>query len=104
MTDLISAPHSRLFYYGTTDEVQLGDRIRVKRWIRKDLLATVCYPGISPRHPVLEGDDVSEWAFQADSGEVRIVAYLPEHLQPPRKMELIARGEPRSIPSDADLK
>lgn len=44
----------RLIYYGTEDEMQLGDHILVRRWLRADVLATVTYiPGQSPPEPAL---------------------------------------------------
>lgn len=38
-----------LIYYGTEDEMRLGDHILVGRWLRPNALATVTYiPGQSP--------------------------------------------------------
>jgi len=97
---------SRLYYFGTREEVRLGDRIRIKRLFRKDLVGTVCYiPGISPRHSVLESDDgaVRQWAYELEDGMIMVVAYFPDHLQPRPNVQLISRGEEKSISPDTAL-
>jgi hypothetical protein len=54
---------SGLSYHGTTIEVQLGDRVLVKRFLRRSLLGTVVYiPGVSPGHPDLEVEGIQQWA------------------------------------------
>ena len=46
---------SRLFYFGTQEEVRLADRVAIRRLLRKELQGTVTYiPGISPQHGDLE--------------------------------------------------
>ena len=87
-------PSSRLFYYGTDDEVRLGDRIRIRRWFRRSLEGVVCYiPGESPRHPEMESAYWgATWAIQLPDGSLRVLAYLPDQIQPRRKFRLVARG------------
>lgn len=60
-----------LFYHGTEDEVRLGDRIRVRRLLRSDLLATVKYiPGQSRPDPnILD----HQWAYETGDGSVYIM-------------------------------
>ena len=62
-----------IFYHGTEDEVRLGDRILVRRWLRSDLLATVTYiPGESPPDPnILD----HQWAYETGDGFVYVMDY-----------------------------
>lgn len=93
----LNCGRSGLFYSGTKKEVCLGDRIRLKRWIRSDLYGTVCYiPGISKRHPELEYEDVKKWAIRLDNGTVLAMGYYPDHPrvgQPKKDLELVARNQ-----------
>ena len=69
--------HSRLFYV-TGEEVQLGDHVIIKRWIRRSLQGTVCYiPGISSPHPDLEDESGSQWAVRLVDGTVLSMGYDP---------------------------
>ncbi len=97
-----SGPHgsSRLYYYGTREEVRLGDRVRIKRWLLKDLEGVVCYiPGFGPRHPDLDvpEEDFQDWAIRLDDGRILTSLYAPEQLQPKRSMSLVARGPGESL-------
>lgn len=86
---------SRLFYFGTNEEVRLGDRVRIRRWIRKDLEGVVCYiPGVSPKHPELNSKDMPQWAIRIADGSLLLIGYAPDHRlgQPDRSVILVARG------------
>lgn len=86
---------SRMFYHGTNDEVQVGDRVRIRRWFRSDLYGTVCYiPGFSPQHRDLEYEDVKQWAIRLDNGTVLVTCYYPEGRfgQPRKNISLVKRG------------
>lgn len=88
--------NDRMLYHGTQDEVLLGDRIVIKRWLRKDLTGVVCYiPGKSPKHKDLEYEDVQQWAIRLDDGTVLAMAYDPSHHlgQPKKDIRLVTRGE-----------
>jgi hypothetical protein len=87
---------SGLFYHGTKEEVRLGDRVRLRRWIRRPLVGVVCYiPGLSPVHPEIGADC---WAIRLADESLSVTAYSPEQAQPRRHIELVARGEaPRAI-------
>lgn len=106
-----SAPSDRvssdLFYFGTKDEVRLGDRVRIRRLLRRDLMGTVCYiPGISLPHPDLEYDDVRQWAIRLDDGTVLAIGYSPEHRrgQPKRDLILVNRSsDSRGLMPDEEL-
>lgn len=84
---------SGLYYYGTHDEVRLGDRVRIKRWLRSDLYGTVCYiPGLSPTHAAIGND---QWAIRLDDETVVAMGYFPEDQlcgQPGKKYILVGRG------------
>jgi hypothetical protein len=57
---------SRLVYAGTRDELRPGDRIRVRRWLRRDQEAVVAYvPGQSPFRRDLGLD---EWIYEVVGG------------------------------------
>jgi hypothetical protein len=97
---------SGLFYHGTGDEVQLGDRVRLKRWFRSDLLGVVCYiPGISPRHSDLEYEGVRQWAIRCDDGSVRPMSYDPKspYGQPTKSIVFVCRGSESSLQPDEEL-
>ena len=97
---------SRLYYFGTQDEVQIGDRLLIKRWFRQDLFGTVCYiPGISPAHPQLEYEDVKQWAICLDDGTFRVMGYYPEskYGQPSKKFVLQSRGTSGELKPDEKL-
>jgi hypothetical protein len=98
--------NSGLFYHGTSDEIQLGDRVRLKRWFRPDLPGVVCYiPGISPRHSDLEYEGVRQWAIRCDDGSVRPMGYDPEspYGQPTKSIVFIGRGSGTSLQPDEEL-
>jgi hypothetical protein len=91
---------SGLFYSGTREEVKLGDRVRIRRWIRSDQFGTVIYiPGLSPRHKELEGRDFRKWAIELEDPYRTVVGmyYGPEESQPSKRIELVSRGEPRTL-------
>lgn len=93
---------SGLFYHQAKEEVRLGDRVKIRRWIRRDLEGTVCYlPGISPLHQELEYEDVKQWAIRTDDGSVYPILYDPERFQPPKHIILLARSDkPGLQPTD----
>lgn len=84
---------SQLFYYGTDTEVELGDRVVLKRWLRKDQAGVVCYiPGISRPHREMEYEDVKQWAIRAQNGSIYPILYHPESFQPPKGIRFRGRG------------
>lgn len=92
---------SRLFHRGTQEQVRVGDRVRIRRWLRADLHGVVCYvPGISPPHPDLEDEEegVQDWAIRLDGGLVITYPYIPSQLQPGRDVARVARGAADSLP------
>ena len=95
---------SGLHYHGTSDEVRLGDRVKMKRFLRADRLGTVCYiPGVSPRHEELEYEDVRQWAIRTHDGAVYPILYDPAGFQPPKSILLVSRGEEVSLKPDERL-
>lgn len=82
---------SGLFYAGTKDEVRLGDRVRVKRWLRSHLEGVVSYvPGLSRYRRALGSD---QWAIRlADDDSDLLLVYAPDQVQPPDKIVLVERG------------
>ncbi len=97
---------SRLYYFGTRDEVRLGDRVRIKRWFGRALTGIVCYiPGQGPKHAELEYEDVQQWAVRCDDGTVRAMAYYPHerHGQPSKYIVLVSRGAGGELKPDEVL-
>lgn len=84
---------SGLFYYGTKEEVCLGDHVRIKRWFRADFEGTVSYiPGVSPFRREYGTD---QWMVEEPSGRCIGWIYAPDQAQPPRSIVLVARcGHP----------
>ena len=90
---------SRLYYHGTDVEVQLGDRILLRRWLRRPLRGVVCYiPGLSPKHEAMEyyveadGLDVRQWGIRTDDGTVYAMGYTPPKGQPHKRIVFVSRG------------
>ncbi len=93
--------NSGLYYYGTKDDLRLGDRIASRRLFRSPLYGTICYiPGISPKHSEL-GDD--QWAFRTDDGAIYGAAYDRKYGQPGKGLILLSRGEGESLSPDEPL-
>ena len=91
--------HSHLSYHGTDVEVMLGDHVLFKRLIRRNLKGKVVYiPGISPKHPDIEGDSSTQWAIELENGMILLMVYWPEGSQPKNVIVFIERGEPESYP------
>ena len=91
--------NTKLLYYATADEVQLGDHICIKRWFHRDRHAVVCYlPGVSEPHPELEYGDVRLWAYRTAEGGVESLPYLPaQKPYAPKGFVLVQRGVPTSL-------
>jgi hypothetical protein len=84
---------SGLRYFGTNDEVCLGDRVEVRGWFRKFRGHVSYIPGISPKHRELEYEDVKKWAITSDGGTVYAMGFDPDHFQPPKAIRLLGRTE-----------
>lgn len=96
-------PSSKLFYFGTNDEVLLGDRVEVRGWILRYKGHVSYIPGISPKHDSLEYDDIKQWAITADDGTVYAMGYYPAQLQPSKKIKLLERGSAKLIQPEDPL-
>ena len=94
-----------LRYHGTTDELRLGDQFRIKRWLRREQQAVVCYlPGVSSMHPELEFGDVKLWAYRLSDGTIRTLPFLPEQSRyAPSDITLIRRGKPNGLAPNEPL-
>jgi len=96
-----------MFYHGTNVEMNLGDRILVKRWFRKPVPGVICYiSGISRPHPELEYDDVKSWAYRLEDGTLYSRCYDPDHRlgrDVGRHIVFVSRGETRPIPPEEVL-
>lgn len=89
---------SKLFYFSTKTEVQLGDLVELKRLFWRKEKGTVCYlPGISELHKDFEYDGEKQWGIKADNGNIYPILYDPENFQPPKHILFVGRGERKSI-------
>jgi hypothetical protein len=93
---------SGLKYFGTDDEVCLGDRVEVRGWFSVKYRGYVSYiSGLSPKHRDLEYEDVKKWAITADDGTVYVTAFDVERAQPRKNIRLLSRGEGNQLkPTD----
>lgn len=95
---------SRLFYFSSEVEVELGDRVLWSRFMRSPLKGIVCYiPGLSPKHPMLEYEDVAHWAVRTEDGAVFPILYDPDNFQPPKRIRFLGRGETEILGQDERL-
>ena len=95
---------SRLFYYGTSTEVELGDRVHLTRILRRPKEGTVCYiPGLSEPHSELEYEDIRQWAVRSDDGCVYPILYSPETFQPPKNIKFVSHGSGNLLEPDEHL-
>jgi hypothetical protein len=97
------AHSSRLFYHGTKIEVQLGDKVRVKRFLLRPKEGYVCYlPEISPRNAGLEYADVKQWAICFE-GYLNPILYDPDSFQPPKGISFVERTNTAGLSPDEVL-
>lgn len=87
---------SRLFYFGTDIEVDIGDRVEMKSLFWRKKSGTVCYiPGLVEPHSEMENSTGKQWAIRADDGTIYAMGYFPElekYGQPNRSLRFICRG------------
>jgi hypothetical protein len=96
--------HSRLFYFGTDIEVEIGDRILWKRFWRRSREGKVVYiPGLCPKHPDLDFEGIGDWAFQLNDGTVYQSVYDPQRSQPKRDIRFLGRSEAEPLSPDVPL-
>ncbi len=89
---------SGLFYAGTSEEIRLGDRVRIRRAQQPDAEGVVCYlPGAGPRHPDLEFNGTHHWAVRLADGGLLQQLYAPAKHQPMDDLSLVSRGDTESL-------
>ena len=84
-----------MYYAVSGEEVRLGDRVRIHRWLRRNLEGEVCYiPGLSPKDKRFEWRGQRRWVVQCDDGTLWQMPYLPEHFtgQPPNHIVFLGRA------------
>jgi hypothetical protein len=100
----MSVNSDRLFYYGTVNDIRLGDRVSVRPWLfgwlRTARTGVVCYiPGDSPPRNGLE----NEWLIRYDDsyGSIDACGYFPKQFKYASKsISLISRGAPAPLRPD----
>ncbi|HSI84850.1 MAG: hypothetical protein ACAI35_09985 [Candidatus Methylacidiphilales bacterium] len=86
-----------LYYKDGTTEVQLGDKVKIRRFLILNYSGVVCYlPGLSTPHPsmVMEGMDL--WAVQDNGGNLFMMPY-DEDTPVPASVSFVERGSVEGI-------
>lgn len=85
---------SRLFYFGTQDEVELGDRVQYTTLLlrRKQVGTVVCIPEKSALVLDAENKDPEDWLVRFDDGTFAGWIYIPEEAQPRKRLQLLQRA------------
>ena len=97
-----SEAESRLVYFGTSDDVRLGDRVRVRAFLFLKLEGVVCYiPGVSARHEDMEYAGLRCVGIQLQRGEVRKLHWARGETSLGKGVSLLVRGQPYK-PLDPD--
>lgn len=83
---------SKFKYYGTSTQVELGDRVEVRGWFGVKYRGFVSYiPGISPKRREFEYEDVRQWAITSEDGTTYPILFDPERFPPPKQIRFIER-------------
>jgi hypothetical protein len=92
---------SGLYYFGTSRQVQLGDRVTIKKLFR-EIHGVVAYiPKVSEYRPDLHDD----WLIRLDNGSFISMGYAPYNplAQPKRNIRFQARGESGIVTPEENL-
>jgi hypothetical protein len=82
-------------YFGTSDEVRLGDRIRSRTLLILKTEGVVCYlPGVSQRHRDLEYEGCRFLGIQLPNGEIRKLLWPAGESSLDKRVTLLERGQP----------
>ena len=84
----------RLMFYadGVTD-LRLGDRVEIRRFLRKPLKGVVCYvPGQCKPNRDMQGEGLEDWGVSLEDGSIIAWVFLPEKTVKP-SIKLISRGD-----------
>jgi len=93
-----------LFYAGTQTRLLLGDRVRVKRMLRRSRIGTVCYvPGVSPVHPEMEYGGLRFWAVELDDRTVLSWPVVPGSAEVIDSVEFLERGKTEGLRPEEEL-
>lgn len=86
---------NRLYYFDTETEVIKGDVIVLRTlFLRRKKLGRVSYiPEKTGRELQKENKDCDDWLIEFDDKTMTGWIYSPEDLQPPKRLELISRGD-----------
>lgn len=85
---------SKLFYFGTQDEVELGDRVQYTTLLlrRKQVGTIVCIPEMTALERIAENKDPEDWLVRFDDGTFAGWMYHPEEVQPRKRLSLLGRA------------
>jgi len=82
-------------YFGTDDEVRLGDRVRVRALLILTTEGVVCYiPGLSPWHRDMEYEGSRFVGIQRPDGEIRQLLWPAGESSLGKGVTLLERGQP----------
>lgn len=87
-------PAEGLAYFGTNEEVRLGDRVRIRAFIVLKLDGVVCYiPGVSVKHDDMEYEGLRHVGIQLRSGELRQIHWVKGERSLRPGVTLLERGQ-----------
>jgi hypothetical protein len=96
---------SKLYYWGTNTEVELGDTVEVRRWFTKHRGVVAYIPGISAKRIDVENEDGRDWLIRLERGDYLSMGYDAE--TPPGKyrknIRLLSRGPAPHLPDSISL-
>ena len=86
---------SKLFYFGSNVEVELGDRIEYRTLLLRHMRpgAVVCIPDKTALELADEGKDPEDWLIKFDDGTYTGWMYHPEELQPAKRLRFVSRAD-----------
>lgn len=102
---IIRRVSSQLTYFGTDDDVRLGDRVEFKTLIlrRKRPGTVVCMPEKTALQLNAEKKPPEDWLIKFDDGTYTGWMYHPEEMPPHPRLRLIARGSDFEAISNEEL-
>ena len=92
---MINSEVKKLYYDGTDIEVLKGDYVIYKTaFLRRKRKGRVSYiPKLTGRELAKQGKDTDEWIIEFEDKTVAAWIYVPEELQPSKRVIFIKRGD-----------
>lgn len=96
---MINSKIIKLYYSGTNIEVLQGDHVVFKTlFLRRRKIGRVSYiPKLTGRELAKQGEDTDDWIIEFEDKTVLANTYVPEELQPSKRILFISRGNDNYI-------